>query len=91
MSNPHPINFLNALGAPAFVTTDAASILETMKAYFEEETGRTLSPSQTEMYLLETAAYMMGVFTAENQHDRGHMDPGQGPGTQVSRTGVEYV
>ena len=67
MSNPHPINFLNALGAPAFVTTDAASILETMKAYFEEETGRTLSPSQAEMYLLETAAYMMGISAAESQ------------------------
>lgn len=63
----HPINQLQAAGAPEFVTADADKIEAQLKAYFEEETGRTLSPSQTEMYLLETAAYMLAIHAAEDQ------------------------
>lgn len=63
----HPINQLNAAGAPDFVTADPAEILAKLKGYFEEETGRTLSPSQAEMYLLETAAYMFSLRAAEDQ------------------------
>jgi uncharacterized phage protein gp47/JayE len=63
----HPINRLNAEGAPEFVTAEAGRILERLKGFFEEETGRTVSPSQAEMYLLETAAYMFAIRAAEDQ------------------------
>ena len=63
----YPINQLNAAGAPEFVTADADRILEMLKGFFEGETGRTLSPSQAEMYLLETAAYMFSIRAAEDQ------------------------
>ncbi|MGH1577696.1 baseplate J/gp47 family protein [Planktotalea sp.] len=63
----HPINELNAAGAPDFVTADAGTILDMLKGFFETETGRTLSPSNAEMYLLETAAYMFSIRAAEDQ------------------------
>lgn len=63
----HPINQLHAAGAPDFVTADADKIEALLKQYFEEETGRTLSPSQAEMYLLETAAYMFAIRASEDQ------------------------
>lgn len=63
----HPINQLNASGAPDFVTADADKIEAILKQYFEDETGRTLSPSQAEMYLLETAAYMFAIRAGEDQ------------------------
>ncbi len=63
----HPVNRLNAKDAPDFVTVDADRILEKLKGFFEAETGRTLSPSQAEMYLLETAAYMFTLRAAEDQ------------------------
>jgi phage-related baseplate assembly protein len=63
----HPVNRLNAEDAPDFVTADADRILDTLKGFFEDETGRTLSPSQAEMYLLETAAYMFAIRAGEDQ------------------------
>ncbi|WP_420010995.1 baseplate J/gp47 family protein [Tateyamaria sp.] len=63
----HPINQLNAEGAPDFVTAESDRILEKLKGFFEDETGRTLSPSQSEMYLLETAAYMFAIRANEDQ------------------------
>ena len=63
----HPINRLHAEGAPDFVTTDAGRILEQLKGFFEAETGRTLSPSQVEVYLLETAALMFAIRASEDQ------------------------
>lgn len=63
----HPINQLNAAGAPDFVTVEAKLLLDQAKAHFEVSTGRTLSPSQVEMYLLETVAYMLAVRGAEEQ------------------------
>lgn len=63
----HPINQLNAQGATDFVTIEAQRLLDLAKAHFEAETGRALSPSQVEMYLLETIAYMLSVRGAEEQ------------------------
>jgi phage-related baseplate assembly protein len=66
-SDLHPIHELHAQGAPKFVEAEASILLNQLKAHFEVATGRTLSPSQTEMYLLETAAYMFAVSGAETQ------------------------
>lgn len=66
-SDLHPINQLNAAGAPDFVTLEAQTLLDQAKAHFEAGTGRTLSPSQVEMYLLETIAYMLAVRGGEEQ------------------------
>ncbi len=63
----YPINRLHAAGAPDFVTSEAQALLDQAKAHFEAATGRTLSPSQTETYLLETIAYMLSVRGAEEQ------------------------
>lgn len=63
----HPINLLNAAGAPDFVTVEAQLLLDRAISFFEAGTGRTLSPSQVEMYLLETIAYMMSVRGGEEQ------------------------
>lgn len=63
----HPINRLNAEGAPDFVTLEAAAIYALMAAKFEEETGRTLSPSQTETYMISALAYALTVRGAEEQ------------------------
>lgn len=67
MPADHPIETINAAGAPDFVQGDAAALLARAKSYFEEATGRTLSPSQVEMYLLETAAYLVSIVAAEEQ------------------------
>ncbi len=63
----HPINVLNREGAPTFITADAKELLELAIAHFEDGTGRTLSPSQVEMYVLETVAYMLTVRGGEEQ------------------------
>lgn len=63
----HPINVLNRAGPPKFVETDAQVILDQQIAHFEAETGRTLSPSQVEMYSLETQSYMLSLRGAEEQ------------------------
>lgn len=61
------ITELNAAGAPDFVTIEAQRLLDLAIAHFEAETGRTLSPSQVEMYLLETIAYMFALRGMEEQ------------------------
>jgi hypothetical protein len=63
----HPVNRLNTEDAPDFVTADVDRILDKLKGFFEDETGRILSPSQSEMYLLETAAYMFAIRANEDQ------------------------
>lgn len=63
----HPVNRLNAGGAPEFVTSDPQKLLEAAILRFEAATGRKLSPSQVEMYLLEVIAYMLSVRGAEEQ------------------------
>lgn len=62
-----PITALNTAGAPDFVTLEAQKLLDQAKAKFEADTGRTLSESQTEMYLLETIAYMLALRGVEEQ------------------------
>jgi len=66
-SDVAPITALNQGGAPDFVTIEARKLLDLAKAKFEAETGRTLSESQQEMYLLETIAYMLVLRGAEEQ------------------------
>lgn len=63
----HPVNLLHDAGAPEFVTVEAQRLLDLSIAHFEAETGRTLSPSQVEMYLLETIAYMLSIRGGEEQ------------------------
>lgn len=62
-----PINILHQSGAPDFVDTDASSILAALKSKFEDFTGRTLSPSEVEMYLFETAAYLFAIKNTQVQ------------------------
>jgi len=66
-SDVAPITALNQAGAPEFVTLEAKKWLDLAKAHFEGNTGRTLSDSQAEMYLLETIAYVLGLRAAEEQ------------------------
>ncbi|WP_282093029.1 baseplate J/gp47 family protein [Epibacterium ulvae] len=63
----HPINILNAEGAPEFVVSDAKALLDQAIGHFESETGRTLGPSQVERYLLHTIAFMFSVWAARTQ------------------------
>ncbi|MGV1803852.1 baseplate J/gp47 family protein [Agrobacterium vitis] len=51
------IEDLRANGAPSFFERDPSVLKATYKAKFEEITGRTLYPAQTEMYLIEVLAY----------------------------------
>ncbi|MVA23611.1 baseplate J/gp47 family protein [Agrobacterium vitis] len=51
------IEDLRANGAPSFFERDPSVLKATYKAQFEEITGRTLYPAQTEMYLIEVLAY----------------------------------
>ncbi|WP_299773131.1 baseplate J/gp47 family protein [uncultured Tateyamaria sp.] len=66
-SDVAPITELNQTGAPNFVTQEAERLLALAKAKFEADTGRALSESQQEMYLLETIAYMLTLRGAEEQ------------------------
>ncbi|KIC38166.1 hypothetical protein RA27_20605 [Ruegeria sp. ANG-R] len=66
-SDTAPITALNQAGAPDFVTYEAQRLLDLAKAKFEADTGRTLSESQQEMYLLETIAYMLALRGTEEQ------------------------
>jgi len=52
---------LRAAGAPSFFERDPSVLKAAFKARFEEVSGRTLYPAQTEMFLIEIAAYVLSV------------------------------
>lgn len=52
---------LRAAGAPDFFERDPSVLKALMKAEFEERSGRTLYPAQTEMFLIEVAAYALSL------------------------------
>lgn len=52
---------LIANGAPVFFERDPAALKALLKARFEAISGRTLYPAQTEMFLIEVAAYALSV------------------------------
>lgn len=52
---------LIANGAPSFFERDPAALKALLKAKFEAVSGRTLYPAQTEMFLIEVAAYALSV------------------------------
>lgn len=55
------IQELRAAGAPKFFERDPQAWKDKLKAEFEAESGRTLYPAQTEMFLIETAAYALSI------------------------------
>lgn len=52
---------LRAAGAPSFFERDPAKLKATFKAKFEAVSGRALYPAQTEMFLIEVAAYALSI------------------------------
>lgn len=52
---------LIAAGAPSFFERDPSVLKALFKAKFEEVSGRTLYPAQTEMFLIEVAAYALSI------------------------------
>jgi hypothetical protein len=52
---------LRAAGAPSFFERDPSVLKAAFKARFEQVSGRTLYPAQTEMFLIEVAAYVLSV------------------------------
>lgn len=52
---------LRAAGAPKFFERDPEAWKTKLKTAFEAESGRTLYPAQTEMFLIETAAYALSL------------------------------
>lgn len=52
---------LRAAGAPDFFERDPSVLKALMKAEFERLSGRTLYPAQTEMFLIEVAAYALSI------------------------------
>lgn len=52
---------LRANGAPEFFQRDPSALKALFKARFEEVSGRTLYPAQTEMFLVEVAAYALSI------------------------------
>lgn len=52
---------LRAAGAPSFFERDTSVLKSLMKAEFERLSGRTLYPAQTEMFLIEVAAYALSI------------------------------
>lgn len=63
----HPINQLYRAGPPQFVTTDAKTLLAKAVAKVETDTGRKISPSQVESFVLDAVAYMLSVRGEEEQ------------------------
>ncbi|MCA1492692.1 baseplate J/gp47 family protein [Ensifer sp. NBAIM29] len=55
------LNELQAAGAPDFFERDPSVLKALFKAKFEEVSGRTLYPAQTEMFLIEVAAYALSI------------------------------
>lgn len=58
---------LRANGAPEFFERDPHVLRARFKAKFEEVSGRTLYPAQTEMFLIEVAAYALAVLNEAAQ------------------------
>lgn len=52
---------LRAAGAPSFFERDPAKLKAAFKTKFEAISGRTLYPAQTEMFLIEVAAYALSI------------------------------
>lgn len=55
------LDALREAGAPDFFERDPAVLKALMKAEFEAKSGRTLYPAQTEMFLIEVAAYALSI------------------------------
>ncbi|QGA56151.1 baseplate J/gp47 family protein [Brucella sp. 2280] len=52
---------LRANGAPDFFERDPSKLKALFKQVFEEVSGRTLYPAQTEMFLIEVASYALSI------------------------------
>lgn len=52
---------LRANGAPDFFERDPSKLKAFFKQVFEEVSGRTLYPAQTEMFLIEVASYALSI------------------------------
>lgn len=52
---------LRANGAPDFFERDPSKLKAFFKQVFEEASGRTLYPAQTEMFLIEVASYALSI------------------------------
>ncbi len=52
---------LRANGAPDFFERDPSKLKALFKQVFEEASGRTLYPAQTEMFLIEVASYALSI------------------------------
>ncbi len=52
---------LRANGAPDFFERDPSKLKALFKQAFEEVSGRTLYPAQTEMFLIEVASYALSI------------------------------
>lgn len=61
------IGELRAAGAPSFFERDTSVLKASMKAEFERLSGRTLYPAQTEMFLIEVAAYALSILNEAAQ------------------------
>lgn len=59
---------LRAKGAPEFFERDPSMLKARFKAKFEEVSGRTLYPAQTEMFLIEVAAYALSLLNEAAQN-----------------------
>lgn len=59
---------LRANGAPEFFERDPSVLKARFKAKFEEVSGRTLYPAQTEMFLIEVAAYALSLLNEAAQN-----------------------
>ncbi|WP_051000126.1 hypothetical protein [Sinorhizobium fredii] len=55
------LNELRSASAPEFFERDPSVLKALFKAKFEEVSGRTLYPAQTEMFLIEVAAYSLSI------------------------------
>ncbi|MCJ7996055.1 baseplate J/gp47 family protein [Rhizobium cremeum] len=62
------IEELRAAGAPEFFERDPSVLKAWFKAKFEAVSGRTLYPAQTEMFLIEVAAYAISVLNEAAQN-----------------------
>ncbi|SMD02742.1 baseplate J/gp47 family protein [Rhizobium sp. RU36D] len=62
------IEQLRAAGAPEFFERDPSVLKAQFKAKFEAVSGRTLYPAQTEMFLIEVAAYALSLLNEAAQN-----------------------